>query len=67
MKFNLFDHIGKIVIALFVVMIMCFNFAFTEISKGIEEAGGLSNIAVEVGKDIKDISSEIEAYEPTKK
>ncbi|AUS02023.1 TMhelix containing protein [Vibrio phage 3.058.O._10N.286.46.B8] len=67
MKFNLFDHIGKIAIALFVVMIMCFTFAFNEISKGIEESGGLSNIAVEVGKDIKDISAEIEAYEPTEK
>lgn len=61
---KLLDHLGKIIIALFITMVLCFGYAINTISNGIEEAGGVKSLMIDAGKELKDITTEIEAYEP---
>ena len=47
------------VVAVFLISIV---FLVTVISKQIEDAGGCKGIAIEAGKEIKDISREIDEH-----
>jgi hypothetical protein len=46
------------------VWLAAFVLCFYSLKKAVESAGGLKGIAVEIGKEVKDIKREIDNYQP---
>lgn len=51
-------------IVMFILMIFLVGVSVTQCQKLIDDNGGINNIIIEAGKEIKDISKEIDKYEP---
>ena len=51
-------------IVMFILMIVLVSISVTQCQKVINDNGGINNIIIEAGKEIKGIAKEIDEYKP---